>query len=388
MLLSKTRIRNITLITGFCILLLYNFHRYIFKYNAEGTSPTYANTPLVWKIGKYFLLTIIAGIFFAASGYNRKVSKWFLVIYGLIMIILAINILNFLIYGIFDTEETEYCYWFLLLIPYCFSEESVFKIRLNFDELLTRAAIILFLSNGFAVANYYITGRLPALGYEGGLVRFGGFWDDPNSFGIISVFYFYYFIIRKRYLLSGIAVVSIVLTFSFTAYFLLLLSIGYWTVTTYKTFNKKWALFGVSLFLLIAAIITYYFDLIMDLYAIKAESVDQHLTKKMIFNLVPLENTSIQFSENWYESSFYNYFPFSIIIHLCFLVLLLSLFKNNHHKDLKFFFFLFITASAFFSMLYTFPLNFIFIFLLIDYIKTFNNNNLLQTTEHPTLLSV
>jgi hypothetical protein len=336
---------------------------------------------LVWKIGKYFLLTIIVGIFLTASNYNRKISKWFLVIYGLIMIILTINILNFFIYGIFDTEETEYCYWFLLLIPYCFSEESIFKIRLNFDQLLTRAAIILFLSNGFAVANYYITGRLPALGYEGGLVRFGGFWDDPNSFGIICVFYFYYFIRREKYFLTVISAICLVLTFSFTAYLLLLLSVGYWTVTTYKTFNKKWVLFGISIFLFLAGVIFYFFDLIMDLYEIKSVSVSEHLTKNMIFNFVPLVRSPLQFSENWFESSFYNYFPVSIVIHLCFLVLFLSLFKNRQYKDLKFFFFLFVSASAFFSMLYTFPLNFIFIFLLIDYIKGLKNQDFIGSAD-------
>jgi len=383
MLLSKTRIRNITFITGFCILLLYNFHRYIFKYNAEGTSPTYANTPLIWKIGKYILLSVTMAVFFAVLNYTRKVNKWFLVINGLVLVVLAINLLNYAIYGVFDTEETEYCYWFLLLVPYCFAEDSIFTFKVNYEKLLTIAAFVLFVSNGFAVANYYLTGRLPALGYEGGLVRFGGFWDDPNSFGIICVFYFFYFIKRKRYILSGIAVINIVLTFSFTAYLLLLLSIVYWTVTTYKTYNKKWALFGISIFIFLAAIFVYFFDLIMSLYEIKSVSVSEHLTKQMIFNFVPLARSPLQFSENWYESSFYNYFPFSIIIHLCFLVLFLNLFKNRQYKDLKFFFFLFITASAFFSMLYTFPINFIFIFLLIDYIKGIKSNNLPESINNP-----
>ena len=389
MLLSKTKIRNITFITGFCTLLLYNFHRYIFKYNAEGTSPTYANTPLVWKIGKYIILSMILVVFYAVLNYTQKISKWFLVIYGLILLVLVINLLNFIIYGVFDTEETEYCYWFLLLIPYCFSEDSIFSIKLNYDKLLTVAAVILFLSNGLALANYFLTGRLPALGYEGGLSRFGGFWDDPNSFGIICVFYFYYFVRRERYFLTGIAVVSIIITFSFTAYLLLLLSIVYWTIPTYKTFNKKWALFGISTFLLLAGIFVYFFDLIMSLYEIKSVSVSEHLTKKMIFNLVPLDHSPLQFSENWFESSFYNYFPLSIIIHLCFLILFLSLFKNGKYKDLKFFFFLFIAASAFFSMLYTFPINFIFIFLLTDYIKGFKHKYLLgSNNDQPIPLQV
>jgi hypothetical protein len=369
MTLSRIRVRNYGAIAGMIILLLYDFHRYIFKYNSEGTSPTYTNTPLVWKVGKYVLLTAAVALFFSGIKYTLKVNRWFWYIYGVIAVILVINLVNFIIYGVFDTEETEYCFWFALLIPYWFTEESVFNFKFNYHKLIIWSMAILYASNIIAIANYYFTGRLPALGYEGGLVRFGGFWDDPNSFGIICTFFFYYFIKRGNYLVAALSIINIVLTFSFTAYFLLFLSIGFWIFTSYVRYNIKWLLFGVGVVAVIGAFVLVYFDALSDLYQIKAESVNEHLTQKMIFNPIPLLNAPIQFSENWYESSFYNYFPFSILIHLGFLILLLSLFLSAKNKDLKFFFFLFIVASFFFSMLYTFPLNFLFIFLLIDYIK-------------------
>ena len=115
MLLSKTRLRNIAFLTSFYTLLFYNFHRYIFKYNAEGTSPTYANTPLLWKISKYIILSGVVGIFLIVLSYNRKINKWFLVIGCMVGVVLVVNVLNYLIYGAFDTEEIEYCYWFFLL---------------------------------------------------------------------------------------------------------------------------------------------------------------------------------------------------------------------------------------------------------------------------------
>jgi hypothetical protein len=369
MLLSKTKIRNYAFIAGFCTLLLYNFHRYIFKYNSEGTSPTYTNTPLIWKVGKYLILSMIMACFLSCVNYASRVNKWFVFTYLVVLIILLVNFLNFFIYGVFDAEETEYCFWFLLLTAYWFTEDSVFNININYNKLLTNTALVLFISNGIVIANYYATGRLPALAYEGGLVRFGGFWDDPNAFGIVCVFYFFYFINRQKYILSCIALVNIVLTFSFTSYFLLLISIGYWIFTAYNIYNKKWILFGIFICSLIAMVIVHYFDLIKDLYDVKAESVNEHLTKQLVFNIWPLQNSPLQFSENWYESSFYNYFPVSVLIHLAFLLLSLSLFKNSKDKELKFYFFLFIVGSFFFSMLYIFPLNFIFIFLLIDYLK-------------------
>lgn len=369
MSLSKTKIRNRAFSIGFISLLVYDFHRYIFQYNSEGTSPTYTNTPTVWKLGKYLLVPIILGIYFATLSYSNKTNKWFLPIYSLVIFILLVNVLNGVLYGEFNTDETGYCFWFLVMIPYWFSPNSVFTTKINYHKLITWSAIILYISNGIAVGNYYLNGRLPALGYEGGLVRFGGFWDDPNAFGIICVFYFYYFINRKKYLLTLSAVACILLTFSFTAYFLLIASIGYWVFKTYRVISKKWLITGVVIVLLISAVGLYFFEPLMALYEIKSESVNEHLTQNLIFNFVPLQNSSLQFSENWYESSFYNYFPVSILIHAGFLVLFISLFKNSSNKDLKFYFFLFVTSTFFFSMLYTFPLNFIFIFLLTDYLK-------------------
>jgi hypothetical protein len=369
MILSKIRIREYVYKIGFYVLLFYNFHRYIFKYNFEGTSPTYTNTPFIWKTLKYLIIAVLLIIFYLCSNYQKKVSKWFIVVYSLITIVLLVNVTNFVIYHEFDMEEVEYSFLFLLLGLYWFSTSSVNTVSINFNRLLTIAAIVLFTSNAIAIGNYYLFGRLPALGYEGGLVRFGGFWDDPNGFGIVCVFFLYYFANKKRYILSAIAIVCLLFTASFTAYLLLVASITYWVFTTYTRYNKKWLILGIAIVSAVGAVLYSYWDMIWDLYELKSESINQHLEKKMIFNFLPLQNSPIQFSENWYESSFYNYFPFSIIIHLAFLLLLLSLFRNSVQRDYKFFLFLFVISSFFFSMLYTFPLNFIFMVLLIDYLK-------------------
>jgi hypothetical protein len=356
-------------IAGFTVLLLYNFHRYIFQYNFEGTSPTYTNTPTIWKIGKYLIMLLILSFFYLNASYKWRLNKSFFYIYGLVLFIITINILNVIIYGDVNIDELQYCFWFFLTLPYWFVKEKLVDFNINFTRMITIGAWVLLISNVIAIGNYYITGRLPALGYEGGLVRFGGFWDDPNAFGIICVFLFYYFASQGKILLSLFTVISILFTFSFTAYLVLIVSMAYWVLSSYKTINVKWFFASIVLFALILSVAIINLEKLTELYAVKESSVNEHLNTSLIFNIIPLVNSPLQFSENWYKSSFNNYFPVSLLIDAGLLLLLVSLFTNSAHRELKFYFFLFIVCSFFFSLLYVFPLNFAFIFLLADHLK-------------------
>jgi hypothetical protein len=368
-MLPKIRICKYIFLSGFVVLLFYDFHRYIFQYNFESTSPTYTNTPVSWKIGKYIILAIIALFFYLNLKYKIYFGKPFIFIYSVIGVIIVVNILNYVIYDKFNIDEFQYCFWFLLAVPYWFSKYSFKDLSINYSRLIFYSAIILYLSNIYAVANYLISGRLPALGYEGGLVRFGGFWDDPNAFGIICVFFFYYFINRKKYILSVFSVLNIFVTFSFTAYLLLIFSTGYWIFSKYNLINKKWAFISLILCILLSIVVYFNYGALLSLYSVKEESVNAHLNTSLIFNILPLMNSPLQFSENWFKSSFYNYFPISILIDIGFFILFVSLFIRARDKELKFYFFITIMCSFFFSMLYIFPINLIFIFLLADYLK-------------------
>lgn len=373
-MLVKFQSGKYLVIAGFAVLLLYNFHRYIFQYNFEGTSPTYTNTPVTWKMGKYVIMVFFTLLFYLGLSYKqKKLSINFYLrfgsVYVLVLFVLIINILNVVVYGEASTEEFQYCVWFILVIPYWFADQYITDFNINFPRMITFAAIVLYLSNAVAIANFYMTGRLPALGYEGGLVRFGGFWDDPNAFGIVCVFLFYYFCNRKRYFLALLAVLNIVFTFSFTAYLVMVLAVGYWIFPSYKTISIKWLFASIALLFLVVFIIIINFEKLVELYEIKADSIDEHLNKELVFNILPLTSSSLQFTENWYKSVFNNYFPIAILIELVFFIFFASLFLNSKNRELKFYFFLFVFCSFFFSMLYVFPLNFTFIFLLADHLK-------------------
>ena len=57
------------------VSLYYYIYRYIFKYNDEGTSPTYSGTPNVFKYGKYILLLLVYMYFILKSRFIRPIGK-------------------------------------------------------------------------------------------------------------------------------------------------------------------------------------------------------------------------------------------------------------------------------------------------------------------------
>lgn len=382
--MSKTLIHKLNVYLIIAVLIFYNFHRYIFKYNSELTSPTYTNTPLIWQIGKYPILTILVLFFYLGSRFRGKLNDVFIIIYGFVLFVLLINIGSCLFYGDISFKELEYCFYFILALPYCFVIDDLV---INWDKVIRLTAISLFLSNLAAMYNFVFTGRLPALGYEGGLVRFGGFWDDPNGYGFICVFFLFYFLIKRRYFLVFLTFVSILFTFSFTAYIMLCFSTVFWLHERFKSINYK-VILGIVLFIvLIIVVVLYNYDYISDLMTSKSGSLDQHLSNSLVFNLYPLANTSIQFSETWYLSFFYNYFPVSVpaLAGCCYL--LYRSFKKGVPVMVRFYLFIYLFYCLFLPMYYVFPLNFIFIVLLIfslkgsSYSKTMDNVNITKLTN-------
>ena len=369
MKINKAWLAKNTFLLMYWFVVLYNFHRYIFKYNSEGTSPTYANTPLIWQIGKYLILFVLLPIFYSCLHYRKKLYKEYAVIYFWIFFVVLINILNFFAWGSIFVDEIEYCIWFVAFLPYCFAVQDLNSLGIDFEKILKWTAIILFISNLIAVANFYLFGRLPALAYEGGLVRFGSFWDDPNSFGIICVFFAFYFLDRGKLILSMASFANILITVSFASYLLCVAAVAFWTFRNYKSIDKKWLLIGLGLMFILIISVIIYFDKLYDLYLIKEDSVMAHLVDNLVFSFYPLQNSGLQFSENWYVSVFYNYFPFSIILWLITFYFFINLFVTISNREIKFFFFLMLFSMFFFSTLYSFPLNVVFAIILLDYFK-------------------
>jgi hypothetical protein len=75
------------------------------------------------------------------------------------------------------------------------------------------------------MALWATTGRLPALGYSHGLVRFGGIWDDPNSTAVFSALFITAalgsaVVVRRRLALIalGAALLNLVVAWSFSGW--------------------------------------------------------------------------------------------------------------------------------------------------------------------------
>lgn len=368
----------------FFILIFYNFHRYIFQYNSEATSPLYTNTPLIWKVLKYVLLILFTGLFFSTQRYRDKAKPITYVLLSIVLFILIVNLVQAFMYAAF-LDELEFVFYFLLLLPFWFCVQDMSDLRINYARLISFAALVLFAFNFIAIANFFISGRLPALAFEGGLVRFGSFWDDPNGFAFLCVFFVYYFFHKKKYLLALLAFINLIPAFSFSAYLLLFVSMFYWVIIGLWERSMRWIRFAGAIIIAVIFIVTYFFSELQNIYEVKKQSIDDHLYRKLIFNFFPFQESQLQFSEMWYESFLFNYFPFSIIILCLISFFFITLFFNPRKKETKFFIFLFLAANFFFSMLYIFPLNFIFIALLIDYLKSpsyrFRNAHSL-TTNH------
>ncbi len=364
--IARKTIQRVNIYLIIILGIVYNFHRYILKYNSEGTSPTYTNTPLTWQLSKFPIITILILFFYCVSKFKSKILDVFVIIYGFVFFILLVNLCSYFIYGVVSLKEVEYCFYFILILPFCFVKDDI---NIEYQKMIKLSAIILLISNFIVVYNYIFFKRLPALAYEGGLVRFGGFWDDPNGYGFICVFFFYFFLLRKNRLLLSLTFFNILITFSFTAYFMLVISACFWIVELRNKINYKIVLGIFSFLAVIIFSCIYNISYLLELLESKSGSVDQHLSNALVFNIVPLAKAPIQFSETWYLSFFYNYFPISILPLLCFSYLLLMTFKRNVNVFMRFFLFLYILYCLFLPMYYIFPINIFFVVVLINYFK-------------------
>jgi hypothetical protein len=136
---------------------------------------------------------------------------------------------------------------------------------------------------------YFAFGRVPALGYVGGLVRFGGGWDDPNGFGT-------YLILPMLVLISGsflnrltrytgmlVLLVLVALTSSVTGVFGL-----FCAVVFYSALKRRFLI----VFLAVAPIVTAISlssdlqDLIAFVYASKSRSIEEHVSQLSLTDFI------------------------------------------------------------------------------------------------------
>ncbi len=247
----------------FMFLILYLFYysyRYIFKYNSTGTSSTYSNTPAVFQYGKFAFMAL----FLLLLAKNAKKIFWTkrtkIVFYSIIYLIISGTIL-----GLF-LKNTDHLKFVIMLVPVLFFCDQAQISDEKFERIMDIYFLFCVIYEGVQIFLYIATGRLPALAYPTGKitdVRFGGAIDDPNGFGLILCYYIPYYFLKdkgiKRIIMLSIAGIMLILSWSVTAVFAVVLSGIILTVLCYwdrilKNNVKMLILFMIFLGILIMAV--------------------------------------------------------------------------------------------------------------------------------------
>ena len=190
---KKKTSNRATLLIGFALILFlfYYIYRYVLQMNDSGTSPTYADTTFFWKAAKYFILLAIL-IFCFFDLITENIGKKHITIFAFfISFFIFQNLYAFLYNQSSDFVVVILC---LLLSLYLIFTKGMVSLNI-IDKIFSFFMHFTIIYEVIQIILYFAIGRLPALGYDTGVitdVRFGGAWDAPNEFSILIAFYIPY----------------------------------------------------------------------------------------------------------------------------------------------------------------------------------------------------
>ncbi|CAN5750326.1 hypothetical protein BH10ACT1_BH10ACT1_35640 [soil metagenome] len=178
------------LLASFLLALAYYGYRYPLQYNVSGYGNVYRDTPPLLSAGKYVLhlglLAAMVGLL-AASGRQLVLSRsalWLFVSAASVAVMSIVNggyapglavplIFSLLCAGIVS-----------VVVNTCPSAaESLWRVAGGIAQAFV---VVCFVANVIQMFLYATVSRLPAHGYRGIVVRFGGYWDDPNQSAMFS----------------------------------------------------------------------------------------------------------------------------------------------------------------------------------------------------------
>ena len=292
------------------VSLYYYIYRYIFKYNDEGTSPTYSGTPNVFKYGKYILLLLVYMYFILKSRFIRPIGKSSQRV--LLCIVFFCMVLFLRICALWELDDVKLL--IVGLLPFIY-------IKLN-GYVLDYSRISRFLYHFFLFSAIYeliqiflffFIGRLPALAYEGSIsVRFGGAWDDPNSWGIALSFFipFVYYYCRNSFMRKAMVacgILMLIVTQSLTAIGAFVFSVS---LTEYMIHKNKRVLYLLIVFILLFIFYQLYElflsnSFIIDYIEMKQGSIDDHAKSIDIFSDLEWYNYLFGVGEPFFNESDY-----------------------------------------------------------------------------------
>ncbi|QJW88307.1 hypothetical protein HNV11_02415 [Spirosoma taeanense] len=354
----------------FYTVVCYGFHRYLFKYSHGAFAKEgYQQTPLIWQAGKFVLVAVMMGLIYLNSRFTARISTRLLLIYAFLAVVLIVNIGSIVLYQEVMTDELEYLIYATLLLPLAFVTRDDLQVLADeIDPILNVSQYIFIASNWIVIFNYFAFRIIPFHAYEGVLMRFGGLWDDPNTFAIFSVFLMGYAMLKKQYVLVTLHTINVLLTISLNGYLLLLAFGSYWLLNSSKNRILYVGLFSILLGF-IAVLVFYNLDYAIQIYEAKQESIDQHSSiVNMAFYGIPLLQP-IEFHETWFLSENVNYFPFSVPFTVAMIVIFIRFFLFRPRSMQRLLFIIFFITSLFLPFLYMFPVNFIALLFLVLYTK-------------------
>jgi hypothetical protein len=295
---------------GLLISTAYLSYRYPLQINSSTTSQVYSDTPLSLQAGKFaliFLTCCISAPFLFWKRFSRLQAS---------IVILAGMVFSFPLFkllGEFESRYLEVSFWPLAALVLVIPLKSI-SLQ-SIDKYLKVVFFFAIVSDVVEVSLFLLFGRLPALGWSGGLsVRFGGFLDDPNGFAVILFLLmgwsFYRFGGKARFFAQFALVICLLLTQSLTAIgFLvaLILVAMCWHLIKKPRFIL-WIVSGSAVLVGLLEL-THALEAISLIIALKSRSASDHLSipwgslMDRWTEWFLVGGTSYEFYESWWVSS-------------------------------------------------------------------------------------
>ena len=321
------------LIIFLMIMQVYYSYRYALRFGSPLSPPGYVLTPLVFQVGKYVLVGMfyLVGVFFVLRGNTFK--KIFLEFKSNAIWLLTIIFLAYLVISLFkfDIEFTDFgisqTIKMVFVIPIVFLLPFLLRIKesFNFWKLFLLFSLAFHASYEILmILLFFLTKRLPGLTFSYILPRFGGGWDDPNSFAAFGVLIFTVLVVFNfgkgllinslHSILLAVVVILILYGYSITAF------LGLVTACFLLLIFRRLSIVHivvVGLSSLLFGLVHYFLNLINLLVEAKLASSSVHLASEpvnaqktsAISILKPVFEVSSKptFNENFYLQMYQNY---------------------------------------------------------------------------------
>lgn len=220
---------------------IYYAYRYVLRYGSPISPLGYIETPFWFQAGKFifvlfflFFGTVLILKKFNPSGVLKILSRKF--IWPLIVLFIAYITLSLAKIGFQDSFGFTQTLKMLFVIPFALFMPFIWRDKIPrafFKVFIVFSLAYHLVYNFFMIAMFYLFGRLPGLVISPVLGRFGGGWDDPNSFAAFVVLFTIIFLLvnvkKKDYwwytILFSLLIISLFYTFSITGLIGLVISL-------------------------------------------------------------------------------------------------------------------------------------------------------------------